>query len=283
MDPIFVRSSYRYPSYTDFWRLVELSGFQIVEKPGVDLDRDALYIWPEMNGDFMGCLQARPKTDRRAKTVFWNLERPDARASETMDAEAWWRHGLDEIYELVDWLWVSDRNILTMDPRSTWACFGGHPGLRELAPASGPVYDVAHLGERTPRRSQVIRELEDRGITVSPNAWGPERARILSTSKLMLGIERLGGAHISMPLRWAVAAAYRLPIIQEEHPAPDPLVSGESVIMAPIDQLADLVQEALKRDLKPIGLAGWKAFCENYRFRDQVEETIRRTTVTQRA
>jgi hypothetical protein len=281
MDPIFVRSSYRYPSYTDFWRLVELSGFQTIEKRDVDLGRDAFYIWPEMNGDFIGCLQGRPKSDRRAKTVFWNLERPDARASGSMDARAWWLNGLDEVFELVDALWVSDRNILAMDPRSTWARLGGHPGLRESAPAGGPVYDVAHLGERTPRREAVILELERRGISVSPNAWGPERARILSTSKLMLGIERLGGAHISMPLRWAVAAAYRLPIIQEEHPAPDPLVAGESVLMAPINELADLVQASLKRDLEPIGLAAWRAFCENYRFREQVEEAIHRSTVTQ--
>jgi hypothetical protein len=169
-----------------------------------------------------------------------------------------------------------------MDPRSTWACFGGHPGLREFASTVGPSYDVAHLGQRTPRREEVIQELGRRGISVSPNAWGSERARILSSSRLLLGIERLGGTHISMPLRWAVAAAYRLPIIQEEHPAPEPLVAGESVLMAPIGGLADLVEAALKRDLEPLGLAVWKAFCENYRFRDQVEEAVRRNITTQR-
>jgi hypothetical protein len=129
----------------------------------------------------------------------------------------------------------------------------------------------------------VIQELERRGITVSPNAWGVERTRILSTSKLMLGVERLGGAHISMPIRWAVAAAYRLPIIQEEHPAPDPLVAGESVLMAPIDRLADLVEASLKQDLKPIGTAAWETFCEKYTFRSQVEETIRRITPVARS
>jgi hypothetical protein len=282
-DPIFVHSSYRYPSYTDFWRLVELSGFQVVEKREVNLESDNLYIWPEMNGDLMVCLQGRPKTKRQARTVFWNLERPDMRASETMDAQAWWRAGLDEIYELVDAIWVSDRNILAMDPRSTWACLGGHPGLLELPTGSGLSYDVAHLGQRTPRREVVIQELERRGITVSPNAWGVERTRILSTSKLMLGVERLGGAHISMPIRWAVAAAYRLPIIQEEHPAPDPLVAGESVLMAPIDRLADLVEASLKQDLKPIGTAAWETFCEKYTFRSQVEETIRRITPVARS
>jgi len=274
MDPIFVRSGYRYRSYTDFWRLVELSGFKVAEKSEVDLNQDVLYIWPEMGGEFMMCLQGHPKSARRARTVFWNLERPDARASESMDAAAWWRTGLDEVFDLVDAVWVSDKNILAMDPRSTFVCLGGHPGLQESASGAGQVYDVAHLGQRTPRREAVIQELERRGFSVSPNTWGPERARILSTSKLMLGIERLGGAHISMPLRWAVAAAYRLPIVQEEHPAPDPLVAGESVLMAPIDGLADLVEAALKMDLEPVGLAAWKAFCEEHTFRGQVEEAV---------
>jgi hypothetical protein len=279
MNPIFVRSSYRYPSYTDFWRLVELSGFRTIEKNDVDLSQDTLYIWPEMNGDFMMCLQDRPKSNRRARTVFWNLERPDTRASKTIDAKTWWQAGLDETFELVDVVWVSDRTILDMDPRPTWVCFGGHPGLLESPKAletSGPFYDVAHLGERTPRRESVIQELERRGISVSPNAWGDERARILSNSKLMLGIERLEGAHISAPLRWAVAAAYKLPIVQELHPDPAPLISGESVLMAPIDGLADLVEASLKQDLKPIGVAAWEAFCGEYTFRGQVEEAVGR-------
>jgi hypothetical protein len=279
-DPIFVRSSTHYESYADFWRLVELSGFKAVNKGNVDLSLNALYIWPEMNGDSIWYLQDRPKVQRRARTVFWNLERPDTRASKTIDAKTWWQAGLDETFELVDVVWVSDKAILAMDPRPIWVCFGGHPGLFELPQVLeetvGPLYDVAHLGQRTPRRESVIQDLERRGISVSPNAWGDERARILSNSKLMLGIERLEGAHISAPLRWVVAAAYKLPIVQELHPDPAPLVAGESVLMAPIDGLADLVEVSLKQDLKPIGVAAWKAFCEKYTFRGQVEEAVGR-------
>lgn len=282
-DPIFVRSSTHYESYTDFWRLVELSGFKAVNKGDVDLSLNALYIWPEMNGDSIWYLQDRPKVQRRARTVFWNLERPDTRASKTVDAKAWWQAGLDETLELVDAVWVSDKTILAMDPRPTWTCLGGHSGLLELPVSFEPSYDVVHLGQRTPRREVVIQELERRGISVSPNAWGHERVRILSTSRLMLGIERLAGVNVSTPLRWVVAAAYRLPIIQELHPDPAPLIDGESVLMAPIDGLADLVEVSLKQDLQGFGVAAWRTFCHEHTFRIGVEEAVFRSVLTEEA
>jgi hypothetical protein len=281
-DPVFVRSARRYESYTDFWRLVELSGFRIVDKSQVDFGADLLYIWAEMDVDFMVPLHDHPKSGRRARTALWSIERPDQRASERTDARAWWRAGLDETFDLVDDLWVSDKGILAMDPRSTWACLGGHPGLREDASSGGRSYDVAHLGQHTPRREEVIRELERRRISVSPNGWGEERARILSSSKLLLGIERLGTVHISTPLRWAVAAAYRLPILQEEILDPAPLVPDESIMMAPIDKLADLVEVALRWDLSSMGAAARETFCERHTFRRGVEEAIERSVPLQK-
>ncbi len=275
-SPIFVRSSRGYESYTDFWRLVELAGFPIIPSSQVNFDSDALYIWAEMDVDFMVPVHDYPKAGRRARTAFWHLERPDRRASEETDACTWWKASLDQTLELVDEVWVSDKGILAMDPRSIWVPLGGHSGLRESVSVIGPSYDVAHLGQLTPRREKVLQELERRGISVSPNGWGSDRARILSSSKLLLGIERVEGMHVSTPLRWVVAAAYRLPIIQEEHCDPAPLVAGQSILMAPIHDLADRVDDALERDLSPLGLAVWKVFCEECTFQRSVEDVLRR-------
>ncbi len=77
------------------------------------------------------------------------------------------------------------------------------------------------------------------------------------------------------PIRWVTAAAYRLPIVREELPDPAPLVAGQSILMAPIDALADRVEEVLGQDLTPVGLAGWKIFCEKYTFRKSIEEAVR--------
>lgn len=275
MNPIFVRSSRRYEAYTDFWRLVELSGFPIIGKSEIDFDSESLYIWAEMDGDFMMPVHQRPKGSRRARTVFWSLEPPDRKASEDMDARAWWEAGLTQTLQFVDDAWVSDKGILAMDQRATWACFGGHPDLRESVPDSGLSYDVAHIGQRTPRRECVIGELERRGISVSPSPWGPERARILSSSKVLLDVQRLEGIPLVTPIRWVTGAAYRLPIIREELPDPAPLVPGESILLAPLDKLADCVEEALQKDLSSIGNRAWKVFCEEHTFRSGVEEAVR--------
>ena len=269
---VFVRSPRNYSSYTDFWRLVELSGFPIIEQSQIHFESDRLYVWVEMDVDFMIPVSDHPKGTRRARTAFWHIEPVDRRASATMDAAAWWKASLDKTLSLVDDVWVSDMGIFNMDPRSRWVCFGGHSGLRESVTNNGSLYDVAHLGQRTPRRERVIEDLERRGISVSPSLWGDDRLRILTYSKLMLDVQRLEGVPLATPIRWVTAAAYKLPLVREKLPDPSPLVDGESIIMAPYDQLADRVEEALKQDLKPIGFAAWKAFCEINTFRSCVED-----------
>ncbi len=269
---VFVRSTREYSSYADFWRLVELSGFPIIDKSQIHFNSDRLYVWAEMDVDFMIPVSDHPKETRQARTAFWHIEPVDRRASETIDATAWWKASLDQTLSLVDDVWVSDMGIFHMDPRSRWVCFGGHPGLRENVANQGPRYDVAHIGQVTPRREKMITELVRRGISVSPAPQGESRISILSSSKLMLDIQRLEGIPLVTPIRWVTAAAYKLPLVREELPDPSPLVNGESIIMAPYDQLADRVEEALQQDLAPIGQAAWKAFCETNTFRSCVED-----------
>ncbi len=269
---VFVRSTRNYSSYTDFWRLVELSGFPIVDQSQVHFESDRLYVWVEMDVDFMVPVSDHPKSTRRARTAFWHIEPVDRRASATTDAATWWKRSLDQTLLLVDDVWVSDMGIFRMDPRSRWVCFGGHPGLRENVANTGPRYDVAHIGQVTPRREKVITELELRGISVSPGPRGESRIWILSSSKLMLDVQRLEGVPLVTPIRWVTAAAYKLPLVREELPDPSPLVKDESILMAPYDKLADRVEEALYQDLTPIGHAAWKAFCETNTFRSCVED-----------
>lgn len=274
-DPIFVRSTRDYSSYTDFWNLVKLSNFPIIRSSEVDFSSDAIYVWVEMDVDFMIPTSDTPKADRRARAVFWHIEPVDRRASDTMDAQAWWKAGLDQALELVDDVWVSDRGIMALDPRPTWACFGGHWGLRKTAIESGPTYDVAHLGQRTPRRQLIIDDLEKRGITVSPSPWGAQRTLILTMSKVMLDVQRLDGMPMATPIRWVTAATYHLPIVREELPDPDPLVDGKTIMMAPLDQIADRVEAALKEDLSEMGAKLWRKMCHDDPFDRGVQRAIK--------
>lgn len=273
--PIFVRSSRGYSSYTDFWNLVEWSNFPIIKPSEVDFSKDVIYIWVEMDVDFMIPTSDTPKGQRRARTVFWHIEPVDRRASDTMDAQAWWKAGLDQTLELVDDVWVSDRGIMELDPRPTWATFGGHFGLRKVAIESGPTYDVAHLGQRTPRRQAVIDDLEKRGITVSPSPWGAQRILILTMAKVMLDVQRLEGMPMATPIRWVTAAAYQLPIVREELPDPDPLVDGRTIILAPYDQIADRVEAALKLDLSEMGAKLWRKMCQDDPFDKGVQRAVK--------
>ncbi len=274
MNTVFVRSSRRYASYTDFWRLVELSGFSIIDQSEVEFDTDTRYVWAEMDVDFMVPLSDHPKERRRARTAFWHIEPVDRRASETTGPIDWWKASLTQTLGFVDNVWVSDKVILAMDDRATWVCFGGHRDLRDTAPGTGPSYDVAHLGQRTPRREKIIAELEQRGISVSPSPWGPERIKILSSSKLMLDVQRLDGIPLVTPIRWVTAAAYKLPIVREQLPDPTPLVADESILMAPLHQLADRVQRALAGDIRVVGVAAWEVLCEKCTFRNGVEQAL---------
>ena len=53
MDPIFVRSAKTYPTYSDFWRLVELSGFKTVGAGEADFQKAQVYIWSTLDHEFM--------------------------------------------------------------------------------------------------------------------------------------------------------------------------------------------------------------------------------------
>ncbi len=280
-DPVFVRSTLGYRAYSDFWRLVELSGFPVIDRARLDLSSDTLYVWVEMDTDLLEPLHDTPKHGRRARTAFWNLEPVDRRASKTISATGFWRASLDQTLGLMDDVWVSDRAVMALDHRPTWVSFGGHKGLVETVAGTGPVYDVAHIGQLTPRREKVIEELRRRDISVSPSPGGDERISIFTTSRLMLDVQRLEGMPLVTPIRWVTAAAYKLPMVREELPDPDPLVPGESIILAPYEALADRVEEALAGDPAPVGLAAYRVLCENWTFRRAVEDVMNRGAALQ--
>lgn len=280
-EPVFVRSTANYPAYTDFWRLVELSGFPQVPAADAALNRDGLYIWPTMDMEFIERLSREPRGARAARVIFWNIERPDEKPG--VDARELFQKGMGEILEWADAIWVSDRGVSRLDPRTIQAVLGGHEGLREQDQAPAFRYDVAHLGTLTPRRKELLARLEEQGLRVSPNAWGAERAEILASSKLLLGVDRVEGFHIQSPLRWAIAAAYGLPIVNEGVGDPYPLEAGKSVLVAPYEQLEETILWALKSpERELIALRGAIKLCWEWTFRKGVEEALGRTPCARR-
>lgn len=275
-DPVFIRSTTPYESYTDFWSLVELSGFRTVPAKEANLMATGTFIWPTMDWETIERLMQEPKGVRKAKVFWWYLERPDAHRRK-MSPEDLFRETISEVCDArwVDEVWVSERTLFSIDDRTRYVPLGGHPGLRAPAPMAGPLYDVAHVGQLTPRRTWILTELQRLGHSVSPSAWGPDRAAILGQSSLLLNIDRVEGLHLAAPLRFVLAAAYRLPIVSEEAGDMDPLVPGKSILTAPYDRLPAFVSEVLKRpDLGRLADEAHRVLCEEHTFRKSVLKTL---------
>ena len=66
---IFARPRHHYDSYTDLYRLIELSGYPLIYFDEIDPVSDNLYVMTIVNGENMhGWHQPR------AKIVLWDLE-----------------------------------------------------------------------------------------------------------------------------------------------------------------------------------------------------------------
>lgn len=278
MEIVFVRSKKEqgYLSYADFWRLAELSGFRVVPAPEADLQAEVLYVWPTLNMEFLSRLMTLPRGRRVSKVVWWYLERPDHNPGQMgMAPEALFKEAVTEALRWVDAVWVSDKTLAAIEPRARYAVLGSHEGLAECAPRRIR-YDVAHLGQVTPRRHAVLDVLTRKGLTVTPNGWGKERAEALASSRLMLSIDRCDVLRLVAPLRWALAAAYKMPIVQEEVADPYPLESGKSVLQAPLAELASLAVLAIDLpELSEIGHRAHRTLCREWTFRRGVEEAVR--------
>lgn len=241
-----------------------------------DFSSPQTFIWPTMDWETVERLAREPKGSRQARVIWWYLERPDAHRRK-MSPQDLFRQSIEEVLQSwVDEVWVSERTMFSWDSRTRYVRLGGHPGLREAVPSVVPAFDVAHFGQLSPRRSRIISDLGRRGFSVTPGAWGSERAALLEASTLLLNIDRVDGMHLSAPLRFVLAAAHRLPILTEAAADLDPLVPGESILQAPYEGLVELVAESLPRkDLLAIGNAGYRALCLEHPFRDEVLSALR--------
>lgn len=194
-DPIFVRTRHLYDSYSDLFRLVELSGFPTCYVDEIDASDPArCYILPTRNGESQAGWPGA-----QARIIHFNLEwdayPPLDGVAESWAADKWFAESIGARYVPI----------------------GSHPGLRltDNQPAT-PLYDVAYLGYMIPRREQISTDLRLQGVKASPiHAWGDERDAVLNASRAYLHVHQHADKPGVPPLRMVVAAAYSLPVITE--------------------------------------------------------------------
>ena len=193
-NPVFVRTRHVYDSYSDLVTLIQLSGFSLVYVDELDADSDNTYVLVTRNGE----VPEAGYPNARARLIHWNLEwdeyPPLAGITETWSSDKWFASTIGARYV----------------PMGSHRDLNLHPD--ETTPHE---YDAALLAYLGPyRRGWLVNQLAQR-VRLGPNGWGAERDVILRKSRSMLNIHQREGVNAVAAQRFAVAAAYRLPVITE--------------------------------------------------------------------
>ena len=269
MRIVFARTRYFYDSYIDFYNLVSLSGYPTCYIDEMNLaDSRITYITAPMNGEIQSW-NDETRARKRAKVYLWNLERPSGSGG--------LQNYINDNNKLIedgflDDVLVSDKR-LAQDTRFRYIPLGSHPDLGHPGGLSEKRYDVVHLMSYTGRRSDSW--YKDPGITVAPNGWGDVKDASLRRSKLMVNIHQDDMKFIE-PLRFALAAAYGLPIITESCLSIYPYDTARAVIQCERESMLQTIHMVLKNytELYYAGLVLRDRFTRNVTFRSCLERHL---------
>lgn len=268
-DIIFVKTRYQYDSYGDFYRLVELAGFPIIYVDEVDVTQPSVFITAPHNGEWNPHVSNYDDKPRNAHFILWNIERPSGSAGSVGQyAQA----NRDLIYQrYVDEVWVSDRRLAD-EAHLRFVALGSNYGLGE--PGHKKRYQFTHMSYMVNRRISVYKHFLPE--TIGPNCWPPKRHDILQRSKFALNVHQ--DQHpFQEPLRFALFAAYALPIVSETIYDAFPW-SDEFMQFAGYDGLVARMKSMIGEDYERWRLMGQRArkrMCEEFEFGKLVRQAVK--------
>jgi hypothetical protein len=267
---VFARTRYVYDSYTDFWRLVELSGFPTVYVDEIDRSNpNVTYIVSPFNGEIFPLGEG----ERRSKVILWNLERPAGSGGiekYITDLRGHIKQGyMDEVI-------VSD-TTLAKKTEFTYVPLGSHRDLGE--PGALKSYAYAHLMCYSTRRSFLFNTPGDikevyYGLPIAPNGWGEDRHLALQKSWMMLNVHQ-DDDPILEPLRFALATAYGLPILSENMVA-SPFPYHKGTVQFPLAGIDIAMTTAFRKrqDIAVRGLESREFVTKYHTFRGCIERYL---------
>lgn len=257
-DVVFARPRHEYDSYRDLYTLIELSGYPLVFFDELEPDSDSTYILTVANGENVNGWHGA-----RARIILWDLE---------------WH--LDDFPNIpgVSEVWASDawyaRRI-----GARYVVMGSHDGLA-LEPVQRPHtmrYDGAMLAYLTHRRGHLHNMLSRMGLRLAPNCWGAERHDVLAHTRAMLHVHQHDHIHTVAPLRFALAAAYQLPVISERLSDSGAFTYGH-MLTSDYANYADFAHMWLLRNdahiLEDYGRSLHNLLCRDYTFKASVEAAL---------
>lgn len=258
---IFAQTRHVYDSYVDLCSLIELSGYGLVYVDEIEADNpDNCYIISPFNGEWE---QGWPNA--KAKIIHLDLEwRFDGEypnipgVAETWASDAWYANKIGARY----------------------VPMGSHPGLN-LAPdeVCAERYDLAMLAYLGPmRRQDVANELCANGLRLAPNGWKRERHEILKSTRAMLHVHQHDHAFTVAPQRFALAAAYHMPLFTEH--INDTGIFGSELLMADKAHLLALVRSWLnggwaeRSRLQDLGESLYGRLCVDNTFKKCIDAAV---------
>lgn len=252
-SPIFARPRWNYDSYSDLYSLITLSGFPLIYFDEIDESSDNTYICTMINGENEHGWQPG-----RARVIVWDLE--------------WRLQGDPPNIPGISEMWASDR-WYAEQIGARYVPLGSHPGLNPTPEMSiEKQFDFTMLAYMTPRRERIAHDLRGRGLRMTGNAWGEQRHNYLVQSRAMLNVHQHDWAATTAPQRFALAAAYKLPMISEA--ACDPGVFADCVLWSGYGALVDFTSNQLRGDLHEYGEALYELLCVSIPFRTCVERSL---------
>lgn len=271
-DIIFARPRHDYGSYSDLWKLVELSQYPVVYMDEIDPQSDNCYIFSTPDNHWRDGTYHVGWPDAKARIIYLNLEW-------YTDVDYSAVPGLSEVWTGDKW-WAD-----TFHQR--YVPIGGHAGLRPDEPAgAGEPYDVAWLAYESYRRMHARAQLTRYPLSIAPNGWGRERHNLLSRSRCMVHIHQLHmndndpiGTPIATvcPLRWVLAAAYSLPMVTETLADGGVFTAGYR-FMGDMEYLPKLLMNWLEpanaNQLRDVGQGLHQYLCTHYTFRKGIEAHV---------
>lgn len=248
MEVVFLRTRWEYQSYTDFWELVRLGGFEVRYLDELEPGREAVYVFSPKQGELESVLP-RLKGEHACKVAWWCLERPDVSGSVTESKAI--PAGLDVLW-LSD-VWLARRHAFYGWGPVQWVPVGSN---EELGTAGNGdyLYDWAHLSYTTGRRQEIYGKLDGRPL---PNCWNEERDRALKATRMMVNVHQ-DEWPVLESLRFALAAAYGLPIVSEAIHDATPYREGYDFVQASYLELPGRVNAILARKRKGEGPDFWR-------------------------
>lgn len=260
-DVIFARPRDVYDSYTDLMRLITLSGFPLIYIDEIDADSDNVYIFSTPSTHWHDGIERHGWDNPRARIIYYNIEwYTDVDYRAIPGVELWCADK-----------WYAERYGMKYVP------LGSHPDLPGASVERCPkVYDLATLMYVHGRREGLINQMISTGLRMSGNAWGGERHEKILHSAAFLHIHQWDYAPCVPPQRFALAAAYRKPVICENAADRGLFAENHGVLWCDYQHMSVFAKQrsADLNLLQDCGETMFHVLCEEYSFRKNVERAL---------